>query len=880
MPYLVYIYVFHNILGLSLLASQMSLYFVLLAMGGVSMYYFFINQSWFTSSNFSQLRFGALSAAVIYMFNPYSMAYLWQDFSLETFLYAIVPILLLLVQRGLAKAAKGDSIWGSVLAISVVTIFAAPALGIPAFSIPLVLGIAVFCLLWLISPVQRSHRITSLRFLAITTAVLLLVHSWWVYPTLKLFRAQLVSAGGTFYGSVGLADILANSIHTNYFNVFRIAGIVAFYRDSAYPHYDFAWVYQTPFLPETLLSLAVPVTAFSALLLKDRALNRTTVLFAALCVLLIIPLAAGTQPPFGAIYEWLAFNLPAAAVLFRDPYQKFGYWIPFGYSFLIGVTFLSLALGSSRIHRSRFQRLTNKIPTTKTRVRILSVFLILITVGTSWPMFTGDLIPKASPTVPSARIDIPDYYLQAASWLRSEVGDFRVLSLPKDQILQSSSWRNGYAGQDILRFLTGDSIISTDPLVPDLLDFQIGLYNYIMNGGSNLEAPLRILNVRYVMLRLDAGFYPAVTLAANLTSIRLYLDSQPGLELSHQFGSLVFYRVQAEGPRIFASSQLYSPTDLSKTGWTLSQHNGDWKTSSLNMSTTQSGLRLELVSPRTYSYGYATISRPLNVSLLTYPYLSLRFSSSTNAAILLRISTQSQSDIWLSASRLGQAVTYGNNQYSSVNPTTIVYDLFSIPGIVTSLDIFLSNLPLTNSTLTSIATIYGLSFDSFLTRPRDYVGVIARIGGDPLSYAIADDNMSLGGNPGLIAPTISYHSLSPVEYQVQVVNATQPFLLTFAETFSPLWTVIGNPSVVASTVRHVMVDGYANGWMIDSQGTYTIRVRYSIGSGFLLPYYSSLLSFFSLLGITIYQRRRSMHRFDPVASKRADPSLKPDALSA
>jgi len=143
----------------------------------------------------------------------------------------------------------------------------------------------------------------------------------------------------------------------------------------------------------------------------------------------------------------------------------------------------------------------------------------LLTAGYSWPMFTGDVVPEQTSTVPSARIQLPDYYYQAASWLQSQGGNFRILSLPQDQILQSSNWTHGYGGQDILRFLTGDSIISTDAQQPDANAAQDGVYNYIYNGGENVSRILRVLDVRFVLLRLDARFYPTLTQSANLTRL-------------------------------------------------------------------------------------------------------------------------------------------------------------------------------------------------------------------------------------------------------------------------------------------------------------------------------------------------------------------------
>src|SRR2546428_7871002 len=96
LPYFSMIYILHNSFGLSLLVTQESLYYFLLTLGGISMYAFFINQCSRGVQHTAVVKFGGLTSALTYMFNPYWMVYLWQTFSLEAFLYATLPCILLL----------------------------------------------------------------------------------------------------------------------------------------------------------------------------------------------------------------------------------------------------------------------------------------------------------------------------------------------------------------------------------------------------------------------------------------------------------------------------------------------------------------------------------------------------------------------------------------------------------------------------------------------------------------------------------------------------------------------------------------------------------------------------------------------------------------
>src|SRR3989475_279101 len=479
-------------------------------------------------------------------------------------------------------------------------------------------------------PSISRKRVQSIRFVAVSSLSLLLIHIWWIYPTAIFYGSQLTRAGGSSFGAVGLSDLMSNSAHTDYFNLIRLAGMFPLYNSDRYPHYSFAWMYQT-LSPIMLVSLMTPIIAFLALILKGTKLPRMIQLFAATCVLGVIPVAAGTQPPFGGLFEWLALNIPSFSILFRDPYQKFGFWIPFGYSLLIGSCFLTV------VGRKKGESEANPNPDVKTgqhrslrRVAVLGIILTLVTTGLVWPMFTGDVIPTESPVLPSPRVQVPGYYYDATSWLLSQKGSFRILSLPEDQILQSSNWSHGYAASDILRYLTGDSIISTSPQVSDLNVFQHNLYSYIYGGGANLTKILKTLDVRFIVLRMDAGFYPTVTQQVNLTQLRIYLDNQNGLDLSREFGPLLFFEARDYGPKVSVAGEALTLSQLNRVGLSIHDYSEGWQKTSLNMSASNSELSFAFDPHGTYSYRYATTSEPLNLSIQDFSYLKVQFSSSSN----------------------------------------------------------------------------------------------------------------------------------------------------------------------------------------------------------------------------------------------------------
>src|SRR5438309_914905 len=63
LPYFALVYFLHDLLGLSLLNSQISIYYLLLVMGGAATYLFFLGQSIDKTRRSKELGFGALASA-------------------------------------------------------------------------------------------------------------------------------------------------------------------------------------------------------------------------------------------------------------------------------------------------------------------------------------------------------------------------------------------------------------------------------------------------------------------------------------------------------------------------------------------------------------------------------------------------------------------------------------------------------------------------------------------------------------------------------------------------------------------------------------------------------------------------------------------------
>lgn len=68
---------------------------------------------------------------------------------------------------------------------------------------------------------------------------------------------------------------------------------------------------------------------------------------------------------------------------------------------------------------------------------------------------------------------------------------------------------------------------------------------------------------------------------------------------------------------------------------------------------------------------------------------------------------------------------------------------------------------------------------------------------------------------------VSFTKISPTAYTAHITHTgTSPFLLEFKQQYDPRWLLSG------AAGEHVSVDGFANGWIINKQGTFDVTISY------------------------------------------------------
>ena len=74
-------------------------------------------------------------------------------------------------------------------------------------------------------------------------------------------------------------------------------------------------------------------------------------------------------------------------------------------------------------------------------------------------------------------------------------------------------------------------------------------------------------------------------------------------------------------------------------------------------------------------------------------------------------------------------------------------------------------------------------------------------------------------------PDISFVRINPTKYRVHVQDTSNPFLLSFLQSFDIDWQ-ISNSDDPNTEIPHFQVNGYANGWWIKKTGTFDLTIEY------------------------------------------------------
>ena len=106
------------------------------------------------------------------------------------------------------------------------------------------------------------------------------------------------------------------------------------------------------------------------------------------------------------------------------------------------------------------------------------------------------------------------------------------------------------------------------------------------------------------------------------------------------------------------------------------------------------------------------------------------------------------------------------------------------------------------------------------------------------------------------ASIMEYTKINPTKYEVKV-NATEPFMLSFAEGYDPLWEArIYKDGEKVEVVKSIPLYSVINGFWVDETGDLEIETRYKPQEWFEMGLWVSVTTFIGCIGYLFYDWRR------------------------
>jgi len=107
-----------------------------------------------------------------------------------------------------------------------------------------------------------------------------------------------------------------------------------------------------------------------------------------------------------------------------------------------------------------------------------------------------------------------------------------------------------------------------------------------------------------------------------------------------------------------------------------------------------------------------------------------------------------------------------------------------------------------------------------------------------------------------INSTLRNEKINPTLWKVKI-NATKPFMLSFAEAYDPLWEArVYKDGKLVEKVRSIPIYSVINGFWINETGNLEIVIRHTPQDWFELGLKISGLTFISCIGYLFYDWRR------------------------
>jgi hypothetical protein len=460
--------------GLSTVNIEAVLYITLIFLAGYGSYLLF---RCFRELSGNKPGFEAIVGGILYVLSPFTFIYVWRLNYIITraWFFGFCPLLLwsflkLITQ---SKTQKSWRVYGLVFVISGILI--TPGFSNPSFVVVLAILLGVTLAVALVAQPEaiKSKLLKAFGLFG----VLLLLNLYWLLPRTVTFSSELQNAQ-----NLGLQTIFSsNSSYLSIAKNFFLTEVPPLYDNPPWYSWSGYYIHSAVFIIAAMLLVLLAVVAITK---KDKV---TAIAFAS--YLAFAALMVGAAQPFGLGKTWLYIHV-AALQAFRDP----GKW-GFG-----GIIFLAYLVGLGFV--IAFEKTRQK------EIRSVLVFLFLVSIfATSWPYFTGKLIPTKY-YYPSAQIRIPADYTAVGNMLANTDHGRPILQFPVHGTHNAATWQSGgYKGVDILRNISGQPLLDQNAgdrymEMVFSLNKSVVQSKFAANGVNSL---MQGLGAKYIVVNKDSN---------------------------------------------------------------------------------------------------------------------------------------------------------------------------------------------------------------------------------------------------------------------------------------------------------------------------------------------------------------------------------------
>lgn len=638
-------------------------------------------------------RFASLLATLFYLYNPYSLFFLWRIINSTLFIYAFLPLLLYsVIQLNIKYTLR------NTLLFAVSLIFISPGLSNITF-LPVLFILSLSIVYAAKINIFTQKGIISMLFV-------FLFSLYWILPILSSIND--IQGSGS-YGGVKNA-LLSNSENLSIENTIQFLGHSPLY-ESFKNEYNYSWVeayrgdnsyFITIFRGIIILFIAI------AIFIKK---NKFLFFLGGMFVFFLF-FAKGTGDPFGHIFLSIFENINFFTA-YRDPFSKFGFGMLFLFSLLLGLSFV--------VFLEKVKHIFLRI--------IVSIILLIPIFINGIPLINGKVVHEDKNIRPSGNINIPEDYIKVQNIIKENIQSGKILTFPQQELpILSSKWDKGMVGFDPIRTLTYHSTISTLSGNQEKEEFISSLYQQFYTNPDDSIQTLPQIGIEWILIRKDNNDLFSKDRNFDISKVIQTLSLLDDVELIFSGENISLYRLKTHSSHISSfkdtksiktetsGERIFIPVYNNKNLNTISTSTKkilDFKNFTIdagdqNIITTIKNNTLLLENK---SFQISSLKANISESIIQKRYIGVEFSSFNKTAITISAS-QYKDDIF----QVGQALHAINpplyssgKSYYSPSKYFLIFDIKEIPFLPTHLHINIGSIDANKKEKNSLA-IHNISF--------------------------------------------------------------------------------------------------------------------------------------------------------------------------